>query len=214
MPPVWAVPRADLRRLSPSLVGGALALQLVAAAGALAGPWAVTPPLPGPTPPPAPVLAAAAPLRAEPVPSGPVRLAAPDLWRGDVEARPLGLDADGALQVPATADGLGWWADGPRPGEPGAAVVVGHVDLRGELGVFGRLATARPGTMIVVSDARGNPVRFRVVRVDRYDKGAFPTDVVYAPTERPELRLVTCGGRFDPRTGHYADNVVVTAVRA
>lgn len=116
--------------------------------------------------------------------------------------------------MPATAAELGFWADGARPGEPGAAVVVGHVDLRGEIGVFGRLTTARAGTIIDVSDARGTAVRFRVVRVDRYAKRAFPTDVVYAPTGSAELRLVTCGGRFDPRTGHYADNVVVTAVPA
>jgi hypothetical protein len=60
----------------------------------------------------------------------------------------------------------------------------------------------------------GATVRYRVVRVDRYAKAAFPTEVVYRPAGAAELRLVTCGGRFDPRTGHYEDNVVVQAVRA
>jgi hypothetical protein len=32
-------------------------------------------------------------------------------------------------------------------------------------------------------------------------------------TDAAELRLITCGGRFDARTGHYEDNVVVRAVR-
>jgi sortase (surface protein transpeptidase) len=109
--------------------------------------------------------------------------------------------------------GLGWWADGPRPGDDGAAVVVGHVDLDGRPGVFGRLAGAAPGSVVAVT--RGERVvRYRVTRVDRYTKAGFPTDVVYRPSARAELRLVTCGGRFDPRTGHYEDNVVVTAVRA
>lgn len=204
---------ADLhRRLSPRAVGGALSLQLVLAAGAVAGPWAVQPV--APVPPSAAPPAAAAVAAPAPAPRGPVRLAAAGLWDGPVPAQPLGLDADGALEVPATAAALGWWADGARPGEPGAAVVVGHVDLRGEPGVFGRLAGARPGMVVTVTDDRGRPVRFRVVEVDRYAKSAFPTDVVYAPTAHAELRLVTCGGRFDPRTGHYADNVVVRAVRA
>jgi hypothetical protein len=205
---------ADLHRLlSPRVVGGALSLQLVLAAGALAGPWAVqpVPPAGAARPAAAAGVAAAAPA---PAPRGPVRLAAPALWDGPVAAQPLGLDADGSLEVPATAAALGWWADGARPGEPGAAVVVGHVDLRGAPGVFGRLADARPGMVVTVTDDRGRPVRFRVVEVARYAKADFPTDVVYAPTADAELRLVTCGGRFDPRTGHYADNVVVRAVLA
>jgi len=34
---------------------------------------------------------------------------------------------------------------------------------------------------------------------------------VYLPVLRPQLRLVTCGGSFDSSTGHYRDNVVVSA---
>jgi|GEM_PF-5234489 len=28
---------------------------------------------------------------------------------------------------------------------------------------------------------------------------------------RAELRLITCGGAFDPKTGHYLDNIVAFA---
>lgn len=214
MPPASAVRRADLRGLTgsrrlPQVLATVLSLQLLAAAGAIAGPWAV-----GPAAPLVPVSAAAPVPAPAPATREPVRLSAPGLWEGEVSAQPLGLDADGALEVPDTAAGLGWWADGTRPGEPGAAVVVGHVDLRGEPGIFGRLSQARPGTLVTVSGGHGAPVRFRVVSVDRYAKSAFPTDVVYAPSGSAELRLVTCGGRFDPRTGHYEDNVVVRAVLA
>ena len=197
---------ADLLR-SPRVVGLALSVQLLAAAGAVAGPWSVVPAAATPLP------VAAVPVALPPAATGPVRLSAPGLWDGAVEARPLGLDTSGALSVPATAAGLGWWADGPRPGAEGAAVVVGHVDLDGRPGVFGRLAQARPGTVVTVTTG-GEQVRYRVVRVDRYAKSAFPTEAVYRPSGLAELRLVTCGGRFDPRTGHYEDNVVVQAVRA
>lgn len=208
------MPPADLLR-SPRAVGLALSLQLVASAVAvLGGPWAAVPAAAAPPGAPAAARPAAAPSAlAAPRSQGPVRLAAPELWDGAVQAGPLGLDASGALAVPRTAAALGWWADGPRPGEQGAAVVVGHVDLAGRPGVFGRLARARPGMVVSVTTGTGETVRFRVVRVDRYAKTAFPTDVVYRPSAAAELRLVTCGGRFDPRTGHYADNVVVQAVR-
>lgn len=199
------MPPADLLR-SPRVVGLALSLQLLAAAGVVlsfqgAAPAAAAVAVPAAVPVPAPAPAA-----------GPVRLSAPGLWDGAVEALPLGLDSSGALTVPATAGGLGWWADGPRPGTDGAAVVVGHVDLDGRPGVFGRLATARPGTVVNVTSG-GDVVRYRVVSVQQYAKTAFPTDVVYRQTGADELRLVTCGGRFDRRTGHYEDNVVVQAVR-
>lgn len=189
-----------MRAASPRLVGAAVSLQLLAAAAVVAT-WQV------PVPVPVAVVEAAPPL---PLLTGPVRLSSP-LWDGPVEARPLPLDGRGALTVPGTADGLGWWADGPLPGDPGAAVVVGHVDLAGRDGVFARLASAKPGDVVVV--LRGDvPLRFRVTRVDRYAKAAFPTDVVYRPASGTELRLVTCGGRFDRRTGHYEDNVVVQTV--
>lgn len=132
----------------------------------------------------------------------------------DRPAIPLGLDRRGALQVPAQAAQLGYWRDGPLPGDPGAAVLVGHVDLDGELGVFARLATLAVGDEVQAFRPDGRPVAFRVTRVQQVAKAAFPTDDVYSPTAQPELRLVTCGGSFDRRSGHYRDNVVVYAVLA
>jgi sortase (surface protein transpeptidase) len=147
-----------------------------------------------------------------PAPTGPVVLTAPELWPGAVELRPLAVAGDGTLEVPATADEAGWWAAGPRPGEVGAAVVVGHVDLDGRPGVFARLGEASPGAVVVVGSGAG-AVRYRVASVASYRKADFPTDLVYGPTDEAELRLITCGGRFDKSTGHYEDNVVVRAVR-
>jgi hypothetical protein len=43
-------------------------------------------------------------------------------------------------------------------------------------------------------------------------KSQFPADLVYGPTLAPALRLVTCGGIFDKKAGHYRDNIVVSAV--
>ncbi len=48
-------------------------------------------------------------------------------------------------------------------------------------------------------------------RVKRFGKDDFPTDEVYGSVDRPELRLITCGGSFNYRTRHYRDNVVVFA---
>ena len=61
------------------------------------------------------------------------------------------------------------------------------------------------------SGARLGGVRFVVQRTRQYDKQQFPTDDVYYPTLRPTLRLITCGGQFDPADGHYKSNLIVFA---
>ena len=50
---------------------------------------------------------------------------------------------------------------------------------------------------------------FTVSAVRTVAKADFPTEDVYGDVDRPELRLITCGG---PRTGDgYLDNVIVFA---
>ena len=44
----------------------------------------------------------------------------------------------------------------------------------------------------------------------RMRKAALPSSI-YTRTGAPKLVLVTCGGPFDARSGHYRDNIVVTA---
>jgi len=123
----------------------------------------------------------------------------------------LGLAADGTLEVPADYQRAGWFAGGVVPGERGPAVLAGHVDSRSGPAVFFRLAEVEVGDEVVVVGAGGEQVRFGVDGVERYSKDAFPTELVYGPAPGPVLRLITCGGTFDRRTGHYRDNVVVYA---
>ena len=51
-----------------------------------------------------------------------------------------------------------------------------------------------------------------VFAIQTYAKVRFPTAAVYGPAPVPELRVVTCGGTFDPATGHYLSNVIVFAI--
>jgi hypothetical protein len=127
---------------------------------------------------------------------------------------PLGLNPDRSLEVPRRFDQSGWWTGGPRPGEPGPAVIAGHVDSTDGPAVFYRLGDLRRGAVIAVVRHDGSRARFTVQRSERYPKAHFPTARVYAPTRGPTLRLITCGGAFDHSTGHYVDNTVVYAVAA
>jgi sortase (surface protein transpeptidase) len=122
----------------------------------------------------------------------------------------LGRAADGTVELPGW-EVAGWYALGPRPGDPGSAVILGHVDSKRGPAVFYRLRELRPGDRIDITRADRSSVRFVVQRTAQYDKQRFPTDEVYYPTLAPALRLVTCGGQFDFTTGHYRSNIIVFA---
>ena len=146
---------------------------------------------------------------------------APALRATEVRLPTLGVDstlvdldvgADGVLQPPADPDVAGWYRRGAAPGEQGPAVIAGHVDSQEGPAVFSRLDRLAPGDPVEVARSDGKAFDYRVVSVDSHAKADFPTALVYGPAPGPVLRLVTCGGVFDPRSRHYRDNVVVTAV--
>jgi sortase (surface protein transpeptidase) len=141
----------------------------------------------------------------------PVRLRIPAI---DVDTRlvQLGLDDDKSIDVRFDLGVAGWWKGGPRPGQVGPAVIMGHVS-RNTPAVFSRLHTLQRGDEILVDRADGTTARFVVTRQGKYKKVAFPSDLVYYPTLEPELRLVTCGG-LDGATGIYTENLVVFAAQA
>jgi sortase (surface protein transpeptidase) len=146
-------------------------------------------------------------------PALPVRLQIPAI---DVSTPlvKLGRRPDGSLEVPKDWDTAGWYDKGPRPGQPGPAVILGHVDSKTGPAVFYQLRTLRRGDTVRVGLADGRILVFRVQRVQRYPKDEFPTEAVYFPTLNRELRLITCGGEFDYAAGSYRDNIVVYATLA
>jgi hypothetical protein len=129
----------------------------------------------------------------------------------------LGLNANGTIQVPdlsTSADEAAWYKYSVTPGQIGTAVIEGHVDSRTGPAVFYRLGALHPGDHIDVTLADGMTAVFRVTGVREYTKTDFPTDMIYGPTRYASLRVVTCGGAFDPATGHYLSSVVVFAALA
>jgi Sortase domain len=143
-------------------------------------------------------------------PARPVRLSIPAIAVSTRLVR-LGRLPGGSLQVPHDWDTAGWYKGGPRPGQPGPAVILGHVDSRAGPAVFFRLRELRPRDIVRVGLADGRILVFRVQRVERYPKDEFPAEAVYFPTLNRELRLITCGGEFDYASRNYRDNIVVYA---
>ena len=145
--------------------------------------------------------------------AAPVRLRIPALRLNSPIER-LDLRADGTVAVPKRPDVAGWYERGPRPGQAGPAVILGHVDSRDGPGIFLNLARLPGGAVVKVDRADGSTATFHVTKVSRVSKTSFPTDLVYAPTLEPTLRLVTCGGSFDKNRRSYRDNVIAFASAA
>ncbi|MEN3582966.1 MULTISPECIES: class F sortase [unclassified Streptomyces] len=124
----------------------------------------------------------------------------------------LGLTESGGLQAPPEDEEnlAGWYEAGSTPGEPGTAIVAGHVDNAEGPAVFYRLGALRKGAEIEVDRRDGSVAVFTVDAVEVHPTRDFPDERVYGSAGRPELRVITCGGGYSRTTG-YRGNVVVFA---
>lgn len=170
-----------------------------------------TTPLPSPSASPAGRRAVVGPILS---PSKPVSLDVPRIGIKDARLVHLGLAKDGSIQVPGLGPNspAGWFQNSPTPGQLGPSVIVGHVDSEtAGPAIFYELGTLRPGDTVTVIRADRTVAVFRVESVVKYAKATFPTLKVFGDTDHAALRLITCGGRFNPAEQSYEDNIVVYA---
>ncbi|WP_328536130.1 class F sortase [Streptomyces sp. NBC_00344] len=150
--------------------------------------------------------------RAAPQSSSPVRKLAIPAMVIEAPVISLGLDSKGRLGTPPLSRPkvVGWYRGGPVPGDMGTAVIVGHRDTRTGPAIFLNLNALNRGDAVNVVRSDHRTAVFTVDTVKTYKKEEFPSAKVYGATGRPELRLLTCGGSFDKKSG-YSANVVVFA---
>ena len=146
---------------------------------------------------------------ARPVPrSRPVHLSIPIIGVS-VPLSVLTLNKNGTVNVPTKFSEPGWYNGDRSPGQEGSAVILGHVDGYNGPAVFYHLDKLKLGNRVDVTLADGRTLQFAVIGERMYKKTNFPDKLVYGARKYPALQLVTCGGIFDPSTGHYLSNVVV-----
>ncbi len=156
------------------------------------------------------------PVPAEPAPGAagtPVRLQLPTLGI-DSPVIPIGVTGSGELEIPEDVDDIGWYRYGPAPGAvEGSAVLSGHVDsARQGPGPFARLGELAEGDILVVVDETGAARSFTVLAREAWPKSEVPLDRIFDRGGSGRLVLITCGGDFDADSGHYEDNIAITAV--
>ena len=130
----------------------------------------------------------------------------------------LGVLPNGAFGAPDNPDVIGWWQDGPMPGEPGNVLLDGHrdytdVDGNVGLGVAWALPEVALGDQILVVDREAGVTHVYLVTQtlsvphDDPDGGRF-----LQSTTTSMLTLVTCEGSFDRAERLYSERRIVTAV--
>jgi hypothetical protein len=143
-------------------------------------------------------------------PSGqPVRLLIPSL-NVDARVEALGVDSSGAMDTPHNIWNVGWYRAGPSPGEPGDAVIDGHVGLPGSPLVFSGLARLAIGADVIAVLGNGTRHRFTVSSKRSWPANAHPAGL-FSADGPPRISLITCTGAYDGGSQTYADRLIVEA---
>jgi len=134
----------------------------------------------------------------------------------DMTVTAEGLDSRGAMALPPNAADAGWYRFSPGLlAQQGATVIAAHIDSSHDgIGPFSRLKDAAVGDQILLDGEDGSTAAYTVSEIRQVGKIDAPMAEVFDQSGAPRLSLVTCGGVFNSATGHYVDNVIVTAIPA
>jgi sortase (surface protein transpeptidase) len=209
-----------LLQQQPNTSAGLVRLSLEAAAPLvrsttdLRGAWLVAPsPASEPAllaPPNTAVACDPSPTQARPLPE-PSQLAIPAIGL-TASVNELGISPAGVMEDPADGKAVGWYRTSARPGQPGNAVMSGHLDWDRGLAVFGRLADLQVGQVIQVRGSDGQLFTYAVEWNRSYLTKDVPLRTVLGPSGEDELlTLITCDGVFDRLTGDYLSRRFVRA---
>ena len=127
----------------------------------------------------------------------------------------VGITAQGDLATPTKNpwDGVGWYSNGPRPGEEGSAVINGHLDRPGGYpGVFWNLRDLRAGDEVLIVNALGKTLHFRVTRIASNPPQEAPVQEIFGTTGGIYLNLITCAGTWIPEQHQTTLRLVVYTV--
>lgn len=130
----------------------------------------------------------------------------------DARVEPVGNDQHGAMKTPSSFGDVAWYALGSRPGEPGSAVIAGHVNnALTKAGVFEHLDLLHTGDTLELRDTLGASHTYAVRDIENYAPGGAPLDAIFSKQGPSQVVLITCAGDWDPKARSYDERLVIFA---
>jgi sortase (surface protein transpeptidase) len=125
----------------------------------------------------------------------------------------VGLTARREMDVPKGWMNVGWYQPGFYPGEPGNAVIAGHLDATGGgPAIFWDLDKLVPGDEVIVTYGNGDRYTFAVQGRQTYahdTKDPAIMGSIFGSSLTPDLNLITCDGAWNRGHATYSDRLVV-----
>ncbi|OXS64343.1 LPXTG-site transpeptidase (sortase) family protein [Bacillus sp. V-88] len=121
----------------------------------------------------------------------------------------VGLKENGEMAVTESFETTAWYQGGYKPGEPGNAVIGGHVDSRNGPAVFYKLNKLSKGDEIIVKNKEGEKRTFVVIDKKEYPWDDAPLKSIFGYSPASSLNLITCTGDFDHSARNYSKRLVV-----
>lgn len=143
----------------------------------------------------------------------PMRIKIPVI-RIDTVIEHVGLTPQDSVGVPKKPTNVAWFKLGPRPGDEGSSVIVGHYGWQNRKpAAFDKLSKLRKGDKIYIEDDKGEVVTFVVRESKRYAWDADVPEVFEVGDEKSHLNLITCEGVWSRLLSSYSRRLVVFADR-
>jgi LPXTG-site transpeptidase (sortase) family protein len=140
----------------------------------------------------------------------PTRLVIPRI-NLDAAIETRGLDSNRNMLSAKDFHHAAWYDLGPTPGQPGDALINGHVSWWTGDAVFTRLSQIRKGDEVIVIRADGTSIRFKVT-AKRTVAWSARVASLFAPSSVATLTLITCTGTWDPLIQSDTQRLLVSAV--
>lgn len=123
---------------------------------------------------------------------------------------PIGVTPNYTMEVPKKASDVGWFQEKIKPGQWGAAILVGHYDTpSGRPAIFYHIKKLVAGDEVIILTNLGERFVFKVDKILSQSYKTFPKDLVYGNFTGRELRLITCDGVWNPQEKSYSRRLVV-----
>lgn len=124
---------------------------------------------------------------------------------------PMDLNPDNSVQAPINVNDSGWYTGSAKPGEPGIALIDGHVSGPTGKGLLSNLSKLALGDRVEIERGDGVKLIYEVIQTETIKKEDVDMDRLLIPLERVSqgLNIITCAGTYIKEDSTYDQRLIV-----